>query len=55
MLLIDHDMSLVLNVCDVVYVMEFGKVIFAYTLAEARVDAAVAAAYLGSPMEEADV
>ncbi|NVI89052.1 ABC transporter ATP-binding protein [Actinomadura sp. BRA 177] len=54
-LLIDHDMSLVLNVCDVVYVMEFGKVIFAGTPAEARVDAAVAAAYLGSPMEEADV
>lgn len=54
-LLIDHDMSLVLNVCDVVYVMEFGKVIFTGTPAEARVDAAVAAAYLGSPMEEADV
>ena len=27
-LLIDHDMSLVLNVCDVVYVLEFGKLIF---------------------------
>ncbi|WP_207946613.1 ABC transporter ATP-binding protein [Actinomadura sp. 7K507] len=53
-LLIDHDMSLVLNVCDVVYVMEFGKVIFTGTPAEARVDASVAAAYLGSPMEEAD-
>ncbi|MEV4672562.1 MULTISPECIES: ABC transporter ATP-binding protein [Actinomadura] len=53
-LLIDHDMSLVLNVCDVVYVMEFGKVIFTGTPAEARVDAAVATAYLGSPMEEAD-
>jgi ABC-type branched-subunit amino acid transport system ATPase component len=54
-LLIDHDMSLVLNVCDVVYVMEFGKVIFTGTPAEARVDTAVATAYLGSPMEEADV
>lgn len=53
-LLIDHDMSLVLNVCDLVYVMEFGKVIFHGTPAAARVDAAVAAAYLGSPMEEAD-
>lgn len=54
-LLIDHDMSLVLNVCDVVYVLEFGKVIFTGTAAEARVDPAVAAAYLGAPMEEADV
>jgi branched-chain amino acid transport system ATP-binding protein len=54
-LLIDHDMSLVLNVCDIVYVMEFGKVIFRGTPAEARVDAAVAAAYLGAPLEVADV
>ncbi len=54
-LLIDHDMSLVLNVCDVVYVLEFGKVIFRGTPAEARVDAAVAAAYLGAPLEVADV
>jgi branched-chain amino acid transport system ATP-binding protein len=53
-LLIDHDMSLVLNVCDLVYVLEFGKMIFHGTPAQARVDAAVAAAYLGSPMEEAD-
>jgi branched-chain amino acid transport system ATP-binding protein len=52
-LLIDHDMSLVLGVCDVVYVMEFGKVIFNGTPAEARVDPAVVGAYLGTPMESA--
>jgi branched-chain amino acid transport system ATP-binding protein len=50
-LLIDHDMSLVLGVCDRVYVMEFGKVIFTGTPAQARVDPRVIAAYLGVPME----
>jgi branched-chain amino acid transport system ATP-binding protein len=54
-LLIDHDMSLVLNVCDVVYVMEFGKVIFSGTPSDARTDPTVVAAYLGAPMEAADV
>lgn len=52
-LLIDHDMSLVLGVCDRVYVMEFGKVIFTGTPAQARTDPAVVAAYLGVPMESA--
>jgi ABC-type branched-subunit amino acid transport system ATPase component len=54
-LLIDHDMSLVLGVCDVVYVLEFGKVIFRGEPAAARTDPAVVAAYLGVPMETADV
>lgn len=53
-LLIDHDMSLVLNVCDIVYVMEFGKIIFAGPPAAARVDEDVIKAYLGVPMESAD-
>jgi len=50
-LLIDHDMSLVLGVCDVVHVLEFGKLIFSGTPAEARTDATVVAAYLGAPVE----
>ncbi|MGY1810972.1 ABC transporter ATP-binding protein [Blastococcus sp. SYSU D00669] len=54
-LLIDHDMSLVLGVCDVVYVLEFGKVIFTGPPDAARTDPAVVAAYLGVPMETADV
>ncbi|MCR1786335.1 ABC transporter ATP-binding protein [Nocardioides carbamazepini] len=53
-LLIDHDMSLVLGVCDRVFVLEFGKLIFSGTPDEARTDQAVVAAYLGVPMENAD-
>jgi branched-chain amino acid transport system ATP-binding protein len=52
-LLIDHDMTLVLGVCSRVYVMEFGKVIFAGTPEQARTDPGVVAAYLGTPMEKA--
>jgi branched-chain amino acid transport system ATP-binding protein len=54
-LLIDHDMSLVLGVCDVVYVLEFGTLIFSGKPDAARTDPAVVAAYLGVPMETADV
>jgi ABC-type branched-subunit amino acid transport system ATPase component len=53
-LLIDHDMSLVLGVCDVVHVLEFGKLIFSGTPVEARTDPTVVAAYLGAPIVDAD-
>ena len=50
--LIDHDMGLVLSVCDYIYVLEFGKIIAEGSPAEIRDDASVKAAYLGEQAGE---
>ena len=53
MLLIEHDMGLVLGICDRVVVLEFGKVIAEGTPEDVRRDPRVIAAYLGDGMESA--
>jgi ABC-type branched-subunit amino acid transport system ATPase component/ABC-type branched-subunit amino acid transport system permease subunit len=48
LLLVDHDMGLVLDTCDRVYVVDFGRLIAAGTPAEIVREPDVVAAYLGS-------
>ncbi len=52
-LLVDHDMSLVLSICDEVIVLDFGQVIARGTPEEIRRNDAVISAYLGGHKEEA--
>lgn len=47
MLLVDHDMGLVLSVCDHIVVLDFGKVIASGTPSDIRTHPAVIEAYLG--------
>jgi branched-chain amino acid transport system ATP-binding protein len=55
MLLVDHDMSLVMRVCDYVYVLDFGKLLARGRPADIRSDKKVIAAYLGEPTPETSV
>ena len=46
-LLVEHDMALVMRICDYLYVLDFGQMIFEGTPAETQDSAVVRAAYLG--------
>jgi ABC-type branched-subunit amino acid transport system ATPase component len=46
-LIVEHDMALVSDICDQIYVLDFGKIIYQGTTAEALSSDLVRAAYLG--------
>jgi ABC-type branched-subunit amino acid transport system ATPase component/branched-subunit amino acid ABC-type transport system permease component len=46
-LIVEHDMSLVTSICDYVYVLDFGQLIFSGTPDEVLASSVVRAAYLG--------
>jgi branched-chain amino acid transport system ATP-binding protein len=54
LLLVEHDVPMVLGMCDHVHVLDFGVKIAAGTSAEIRENPAVRAAYLGEDVEETE-
>ena len=50
--LVEHDMSLILDICDQIEVLDFGRPLFHGTPAQVRASELVQQAYLGAPLEE---
>ena len=48
-LVVDHDMSLIMSVCETVHVLDFGKVVASGSPEQVRRNPKVIAAYLGRP------
>ncbi len=53
LLVVEHDMAFVNEVCDRVVVLNFGRKIFEGSMADARADATVREAYLGAEASDA--
>jgi ABC-type branched-subunit amino acid transport system ATPase component len=51
-LIVEHDMKLVSEICDYVFVLDFGSLLFDGTPGEMRESAVVREAYLGQPIED---
>jgi branched-chain amino acid transport system ATP-binding protein len=53
-LMVEHDMDLVMGVCDEIHVLDFGHVIASGTPAQIRADRRVQEAYLGQADDDAE-
>ncbi|WP_280248110.1 ABC transporter permease subunit [Nocardia abscessus] len=52
--LVEHDMSLVLEICEEIFVLDFGRLIFRGSPARVRASEVVQHAYLGVPITDAN-